>query len=85
MPPGHDHVGLGTQASQIGERGQHGVDQFAGHGTVAVRQAAGKHFGQGPHRLALTVAAALGIEPMTVVTEKIVEPPADPAGMLQET
>ena len=30
MPPGQDHVGLGAEAAQIGERGQNRLDQLAG-------------------------------------------------------
>ena len=77
MPVSQDHIGLGTQAAQVGERGQNRFDQLAGQRPVAVGQVAAEHFRQGANRLALAITAAFGIEPTPVVTEEIVESPAD--------
>ena len=46
MRPGEDHVGLGPQAADLGERRQNGLDQFPGNGPVALGEPTAEDLGQ---------------------------------------
>ena len=84
MRPGEDHVGLGPQAADLGERRQDGLDQFPGNGPVALGEPTAEDLGQRQNGLPLAVARAGRIEPVTRIAQKVVEALHLTAGMLEE-
>ena len=85
MSPGQNHVRLRAQAPQVGEGRQNRFDQLAGQRAESVRQIAAEHFGQSADRLALAIAGARGVQPVALVTQKVVKPAHWTAGVLQKT
>ncbi len=73
MVPGQYHVGLGSWAAHLDERGHQCYDQLAGQSAMVVGQLTAQHFGQSSHRLSLAIIAALGIQPTALIAEEIVK------------